>query len=270
MTLNAVVVCTGSDPSSIPLVLLHGFTQNTRCWGGFDESLAGLSARRTIVAVDAPGHGRSAHDDVDLVETADLIVERLEDLGITKAVYVGYSMGGRTGLHLAVYRPNRVAGLVLIGASPGLADGGERRIRRLADERLAEQLESESLEDFLDRWLAKPLFAGLSTEAMARDARLSNRPEGLAASLRHCGTGAQENLWPRLVQVRCPVLLVHGSDDPKFERIAGRMAVELDRRSPGAQLRAEVASVDGTHAVHLQRPPEVASVVASFLDANGL
>ncbi len=285
MTLNTTVVQQGSDRSSVrstatPIVLLHGFTQNTECWGGFDRALAQRFPDRQVVAVDAPGHGSSEHDSVDLVATADLVVDSVEQIGIRSAVYVGYSMGGRTGLHVAVYRPNRVAGLVLIGASPGLADAGERRIRRMADERLAEQLLADGLEVFLDRWLAKPLFAGLPQEAMAKQARMANRPAGLAASLRHCGTGAQQNLWPRLLQVRCPVLLAHGSQDAKFARIAERMAAELARRvsypaeggqTAGAQSSGvEVVAVAGTHAVHLEQPSTVASTVAEFASGHQL
>lgn len=276
-TLDDPTAKTAVDPDLTPVVLLHGFTQNVQCWGGFDAALKRCLPGRLVVAVDAPGHGQSGHDDADLVRTADLLVDALEARGVTRAVWLGYSMGGRTGLHLAVFRPSRVAGLVLIGASPGLADSHERQTRRMADDRLADQLLADGLDVFLDRWLASPLFAGLSPDATAKPARLTNRAAGLAASLRHCGTGVQENLWPRLAQVHCPTLLVHGSGDAKFARIAQRMAAELTRaghsrssppeRSASA---ATVASVPGTHAVHLEQAELVAGQVAEFLARHGL
>ena len=172
------------------LILAHGFTQNARCWGPFAEHLA---VDHDLTLVDAPGHGRSGHDEADLWTAARLLTE----VG-GPGVYVGYSMGGRTALHAALAHPEVVRGLVLIGATPGLPGEDERAQRRRADDELASRLLDIGLPAFLDRWLSQPLFAGLDAEAAALPARLTNRPDGLAASLRRCGTGNQEPLWDRL------------------------------------------------------------------------
>src|SRR5690606_23536537 len=110
------------------------------------------------------------------------------------ATYVGYSMGGRLALHLALARPDLVRRLVLIGATGGIDDEDDRAARRAADERLAAHLEQVGVATFVDEWLAQPLFAGLSPTAAARDERLANTAEGLASSLRLAGTGTQEPL----------------------------------------------------------------------------
>ena len=79
------------------LVLLHGFTQTGRCWGPVADALA---ADHEVVLVDAPGHGRSA----DVV--ADLCDRRpAHRRPGGEATYVGYSMGGRFCLHLALGQP---------------------------------------------------------------------------------------------------------------------------------------------------------------------
>ncbi|HZD38008.1 MAG TPA: alpha/beta fold hydrolase, partial [Actinomycetes bacterium] len=92
-----------------------------------------------------------------------------------------------------------------------------------------------------------------------RAERLANTTEGLAASLRLHGTGAQEPLWDRLAGLRPPALLIAGARDGKFAALAERMA---SRIGPAATV-ALVGSAG--HAAHLEHPDEVAALVGSFL-----
>ena len=229
------------------LVLAHGFTQNRHCWGPFADDLA---TDHQVVAVDLPGHGDTspAHDQSDLNQAADL----LADVG-GKATYVGYSMGGRVALHLALRYPELVQSLVLIGATPGIDDQDSRRARCQADETLAARLETIGLDQFLDRWLASPLFAGLTEQTACRKQRLGNRVEGLAASLRNTGTGTQTPLWPRLGEITAPVVVMVGQGDAKFCEIGMKMVEYLPR--------ASMVSLAATHAVHLEQPGSAATMV---------
>jgi 2-succinyl-6-hydroxy-2,4-cyclohexadiene-1-carboxylate synthase len=237
------------------VVLVHGFTQTLAAWGPVAERLAG---RWQVVRVDLPGHGGSGRVRVGFAEAAGLVGE-----AGGAGVYCGYSLGGRLCLRLALDRPDLVRGLVLVGASPGIADAGERAARRAADERLAAEVERDGVAAFLDRWLAGPLFATLPAEAAGRAERLANTAEGLAYALRRLGTGAQEPLWDRLGGLRPPVLLVAGERDPKFTGLARRMAAAI---GPSAR----VAIVPGAgHAVHLERPAATAALLAEFLAAGG-
>ncbi len=232
-------------------MLAHGFTQNGECWGRLPDLLA---QQFEVVLVDLPGHGQSGHDDADLWRAAELLGE-----AGGPAIYVGYSMGGRTALHLALANPGVVQGLVLIGATAGLESEEERAARRSADDALADHLGAVGLATFLDEWLAKPLFAGLDDVAAARDARLANRVEGMQASLRNCGTGTQAALWPRLGEVAIPALVIAGADDAKFTTLGQRLANEL----PAARF----ASVPGSHAVHLQSPSQTAESISTTVEA---
>lgn len=239
------------------LVLAHGFTQNVDCWGRFAERLA---EHHELVLVDAPGHGNSYHDDADLWAAGDLLAE-----AGGRGIYVGYSMGGRAALHTALAHPDLVEGLVLIGATPGLVDADDRAERRRADGALADRLLADGLPAFLDRWLDLPLFAGLDDAAAARPARERNRPEGLAASLRHCGTGSQDPLWDRLGELTAPVLAVVGAQDHKFGAIAERMVAGVGSARDGAGPGADVLVLPGTHAVHLERPDRCADAILERL-----
>lgn len=238
------------------LVLAHGFTQNSHCWGAFGGD---LGADHEVVAVDLPGHGDTTadHDDADLATVGQLLVES----GGT-GVYIGYSMGGRIALHAALQTPERLDALVLIGATAGIDDADARAARRQADEELAQRLLDLGLEAFLDRWLSNPLFAGLRPQAQQRQARLRNRPEGLASSLRHCGTGNQEPLWNRLAAFDKPVLVIAGDDDAKFMAVGHRLVDTLPR--------ARLATAPSTHAVHLECPTTTAGLVRTFLDEHDL
>jgi len=228
------------------VVLVHGFTQTGRCWG---DEVTALAADHEVLRVDAPGHGGSADVRADLVRGARLLGE-----AGGRAAYVGYSMGARLCLHLAVRAPELVRGLVLIGGTPGLEDDAERAARRAQDQHTAERLRAGGLDAFLASWLDQPLFAGLPPNRRFTDERQANTVEGLASSLELAGTGSQDSLWDRLPSLTMPVLVVAGALDSKFADIATRMAAAIGDR-------ATLALLPGAgHAAHLEQP-------ASFLAA---
>ena len=113
------------------------------------------------------------------------------------------------------------------GATAGLETAEEQAARRTADEVLAQRIEHGPLQEFLDDWLDNPLFSSLPPESRCLAERATNRPAGLAASLRACGTGAQESLWERLGELAMPIVLMAGSTDDKFTAIARRMAATI-------------------------------------------
>lgn len=248
----------GSGP---PLVLAHGFTQTRRIWGGLDVD---LSTDHSVVAVDLPGHGRSAGIVADLVTGAELLGR-----AGGAADYLGYSMGARFCLHLAAARPGLVRRLVLVSGTAGIEDPVERAARRRSDESLAERLDpvgggvpADTVTDFVTRWVSNPMFGDVAPAANAVDERSTNTAAGLASSLRLAGTGTQDPLWDRLGRLPMPMLVVTGSRDGKFTGL-GRRLVEA-WGGPAAQV-----VVDGTdHAPHLQRPGEVAAAVRAFLDGT--
>ena len=233
------------------LVLVHGFTQTLRSWDGL---AAELSDTFQVVRVDLPGHGGSGDVDLGFVETAAAIGEA----GGT-GTYVGYSMGGRLCLQLALDRPDLVDALVLVGASPGLADDGERAARRQSDEEVATEIERAGTAAFLDRWLSQPMFSTLKPEPGDLEGRLANPPRGLATALRRLGTGVQEPLWPRLGELEMPVLLVTGQDDTRFAAVAEEMAEAIGTNA------SVVALAGAGHAAHLERPAGFCRLLTAFL-----
>jgi 2-succinyl-6-hydroxy-2,4-cyclohexadiene-1-carboxylate synthase len=196
-----------------PVVALHGFAGTGAVWRAVDDR---------YIAPDLPGHGSAS--DMRPV-TFERCVEHVLESAPERFTLAGYSMGGRIALHVALAAPERVARLVLVATTAGIEDPGERAARRAADERLADEVEAGSIEDFVARWSANPLFAGDPPDAVAfwhADMR-RNTPAGLAAALRGIGTGAMEPLWARLEALEMPVAVVAGERDQKFRALAGRM-----------------------------------------------
>ncbi|HEV7772576.1 MAG TPA: 2-succinyl-6-hydroxy-2,4-cyclohexadiene-1-carboxylate synthase [Conexibacter sp.] len=234
------------------IVLLHGFTQTGRSWG---PTIAALGERYRALAPDIRGHG-SASD----ARPVDFSSVQADVLAIAPERFplAGYSMGGRIALSLALAAPERVDRLVLVGASPGLADPAERRARRAADEAVAERIEGEGIEAFARHWAALPLWVGqpVAVAAAANAERLAQSPAGLAAALRGLGTGAMEPLWERLPHLTIPVALVVGERDAKFRAVAEQMAELL----PDATLHLVR---DIGHAVQLEAPGAVAAIVSA-------
>jgi 2-succinyl-6-hydroxy-2,4-cyclohexadiene-1-carboxylate synthase len=248
------------NPEGRGLVLAHGFTQTRRLWGEFGVL---LGRTHLLVLVDLPGHGGSSAVRADLDEGADRIVEAAgEALGDEPFDLLGYSLGARFALHAALSRPDRVARLVVIGATGGIDDPESARARRARDDALADSLESSGdLGGFLERWLSAPMFAGLRPTAADLGERMHNTPEGLASSLRLAGTGTQAPLWDRLRQLRAPALILAGQDDPRFVANGARLAQAIPS--------AAFALVPGArHAAHLHQPAITARMVASWLDTS--
>ena len=243
----------GTGPT---LVLVHGFTQTGRCWGPEAEALA---ADHEIVRVDAPGHGRSADIKVDLRTGGRLIADQGGE-----ATYLGYSMGARFCLHIALTNPELVRGLVLLGATAGIEDADEREQRRQQDLATAARIDRDGLETFLDDWLAQPLFSGLPPERTFRQERLKNTVEGLQSSLELAGTGAQEPSWHQLHRLHMPVLVVAGSNDTKFAALADRLAAEIGANADFALVE------DAGHAAHLEQPERFLAIVQPWLADHGL
>jgi 2-succinyl-6-hydroxy-2,4-cyclohexadiene-1-carboxylate synthase len=233
------------------LVLLHGFTQTGRSWQPIAHALAG---RYRAAAPDLPGHGDFAERRPASFAACDAYLRALADG--RPFTLAGYSLGGRVALHAALSLAPVVERLVLIGASPGIADPAERAARTAADAALAERIEAIGIEEFVREWGAQPLFAGVprGVAELADEDRLRNTASGLAAALRGLGTGVMPPLWDRLGELTIPVDLVVGERDEKFRAIAERMEGAL----PAPRLHV----VGGSgHAVHLEAPDAVVELL---------
>ena len=266
-----------------PVLLLHGFSGSGLSWAG----VAGPGERFRAIVPDLPGHGGTGwaaaepapgtgragrpvangpkdagRSRASVERTADDLATILRRLGASRVHVVGYSLGARVALRLAIVHPEVIGRLVLEAPSAGIVDPAARESRVALDTERARLVVEEGIEAFAERWEAEPVLAGeAALPAAARESqraiRRANTPLGLAASLLYAGQGAMEPLHDRLVEVRAPVLVIVGADDPVRAR-AEAVAAAI----PGARL----ATVAGAgHAPHLERPDRFHALVLDFL-----
>lgn len=248
-----------------PLLLLHGFTGSMRSWDAF---VPGLSKDYQVIVVDLHGHGQADSpedpDSYTTERTVQDLVALLDELQLTSVHVLGYSMGGRIALSLAMLAPARVRSLILESSSPGLASAEERAARIASDHTLASRIERDGLAAFVTHWENIPLFASLrrmpdSVQQAIREQRMRNNPTGLANSLRGIGTGSQPSWWSELHKLSMPVLLLAGELDEKFDRIAQTMLPQIPH---GRYTRIS----DAGHALHIEQPAVFQAHVLSFLN----
>ena len=248
----------------LPVVLfLHGFLGSSQ---DFEPAIAQLSDEFCCLALDLPGHGKTTIEQPEhytMSGTAHLIINLLDHLQIDHCAVVGYSMGGRLGLYLALKHSHKFSKAAIASASPGLKTDSDRQERTRHDSALADQLEAD-FDSFLSYWYRQPLFHSFRqhpTFAQMLEQRSRNQPPLLAQSLRYLSTGQQPSLWTALSQHTQPLLLLVGADDRKFRQINQEMAESC----PTARLKC---FPDCGHVVHLEATDAFVQSIHAFLTSE--
>jgi len=238
---------------------LHGAVGRSADWLGFADSMRGR----------LPKVGASCEEvrRIDLWRFLDCCPMPLSEVGGAIAgqirridpepVLVGYSMGGRLALHALLEDPDMWKSAVIVSAHPGLKDESQRATRRLSDAEWAALALKGAWSEFLEKWESQGVLGGAG-EMLDRRA-LKSRRGSVARSFIDWSLGAQEDLSPRLGEVRCPVLWVTGERDQKFTAL-GKEAVSL---MPDAV--HEVVS-DCGHRVPWEQSEVFADLCADFLN----
>jgi pimeloyl-ACP methyl ester carboxylesterase len=186
------------DGSGPPLVLQHGWTFNNELWYRFGYVDA-LKPHHRLVLIDARGHGASEkpHDRAAYAWPVNIddTLAALDDLGIAKAAFWGYSMGGAIALGLAQHAPHRVSALIVGGAT-----AYPRSLRTFPD--------GNNPDAFIS-WLEATLNVSVSPEFRALL---------LSSDLRALAAAAQDrpSMLDGLPQMRMPCLFYAGENDGIF------------------------------------------------------
>ena len=249
----------------LPVVLLHGFMGSISSMRGI---VGDLFHNYRVVAVDLPGHGKSLMpldpQSFSMETAVELLWKTLADKGISKAHFIGYSMGGRVALSAGVHSAHKVASMVCLGTSPGILDPQERAERQQADWHKADTLLADGLDSFVEAWLNQPLFESLRQRMSKREykdylqQRLANDSDNLALSLRYMGTGSMPPLHTSLKDAPFPCLWIAGEDDQKYRSIALEMAQQM----PNGQMAVISHS---NHATYLENQAATMRNIRNFL-----
>ena len=190
-------------------------------------------------------------------------LKQLSESTCEQSVLIGYSMGARLALGLALEYPHRYEGLIFVSGNPGLESDDACEQRREADEQVAKKIEAGLVEPFLKDWYQASVFAALpeeirKVEIQRKMARCSTH---WPAILRANSVSQQPNYWPRLNELSIPTVVVAGELDEKYSKIAAKIAEESD--SP--DLSAQVVSECG-HMVHREQPTALVQIIRDFVD----
>jgi pimeloyl-ACP methyl ester carboxylesterase len=245
------------DPAKPGLILLHGGGANAHWWDHLAPSLAG---RFHVVALDFRGHGDSDHP-TELRSGAfyDDARALVEHIGSEEVALVGHSMGGHVALDYASRHPT-TRGVCAID----VARGAQRRSRRSARLALAFRRTYRTRDDAIDRFRFLPAAEHCSEALRTSIARHSIRrePDGrYGYKFDPRWFGVRPDRRPDLSGVRCPVLLLRGSESSLLtaEGVAALVAELRD---------AELLEIAGAgHHVQLDRPDEVLVALLGFLPA---
>jgi 2-succinyl-6-hydroxy-2,4-cyclohexadiene-1-carboxylate synthase len=244
------------------IVLLHGFLGCHRDW---EPCMVLLKKKYTCLAVDLPGHGSSIHIPLDvrwsMEWVAETVVQTLQSITDQPAFLVGYSMGGRLALYLALRYRQYFKKCVIESASPGLATESERAQRRIHDQKIAHSLINEPFSAFLKKWYSQPLFQSLREHPKFNQmvtTRQNETPTLLAKLLVEMGTGMQPALWDELSNLKIPLCLVNGEKDVKF------IAISEEMRKIKPAIHHCIVSEAG-HNVHFEQPAKFVTILNNFL-----
>lgn len=241
-----------------PVVLIHGFPLIGAMW---DELVPALADRYHLVVPDLRGHGASEAPPgpFGMEQHADDVLALLDRIGAERAAIVGLSMGGYVAMHLLAQAPERITAVVLADTR-GPGDDDPRRQARAAQ---AEVIRTQGLGAFADLVLPR-MFSPAAFEGRPdlvdrfRQIIVGQRPDDVLANIQ--GLAERPSMLDALAAVRCPTLIVVGSEDVTTTPDDAR---DLASVIPGSEL----VVLDGAgHMANWEAPDPFNRAVREFLD----
>lgn len=243
------------------LALIHGWGLGSSVWQPLLES---LSASCRVHLVDLPGYGHAAGNPGDFAQAALNLIEALPET----VTLCGWSLGALLAMRAALLAPQRVAGLVLVGATPCFAqraDWREAQAPALLDSFSAsvEQQPAQTLQRFVALLSQGDRHARPITRALL--ASLRAQPMADAHSLqRGLGWLREVDLRSLLPSLGTRSLLIHGDRD---SLIPCKVSSFLSQTLPNARLEVFAGAA---HAPFLSDPDRFANLVSEFCHASSV
>jgi len=242
-----------------PLVLIMGLGANTTDW---DMQIPTFSREFLVVAFDNRGAGRSDKPVMryTIALLADDAAGLLDALGIASAHVYGVSMGGFIAQELALRHPYKVRTLILGCTSCGGRQSvvaSQEHITLMAS--LAQSPPEEAAEKGLSLLYSEEFIAHKREELIQRTLASAHLRPPPDAFFRQMQAAIHHKTYDRLPQIRCPTLIITGSDDKIVQSENSRILVE---RIPGAEL----AVLEGAgHGYAVECAEESNAIVLDFL-----
>lgn len=253
-------------PEAPVIIFLHGFMGNAQSWKTIMELLAG---HFRCIAFDLPGHGASLFSTNDrlkqlqgMEDTARLILEDLDVIGMQRFALYGYSMGGRIAQHIALAASERIAHLILESASFGIADLRARTERLQKDRSLLSGIKTpDDFRIFLNNWYHMPLFRTLpGTEQLLTliEDKIHHPVTEFQQALNLLSVGAHDFLAEKLAACNIPLHYFCGEQDMAYRQTVDHIKTHL----PGMTVRI---FQNASHNISIQYPQEIARTIREIL-----
>jgi len=234
-------------PDGLPLVLLHGAGGNHLSWPSDVRRLAG----HWVYALDLPGHGKSQESggQQTIGGYTRCVLDWLDALKLHRAVFVGHSMGSAVALTLAIYHPERVLGVGLLGSGVRL---------RVNPELLSAAASPTSYQQALERVMHGSFSPKTSPHLveLVRKRMAETRQSVFYGDLVACNAF---DVSERITRVRQPALVMCGIDDLMTPL---RYAQYLADAIPSARLQLVPHA---GHMLMLEQPQAVAAALGAWL-----
>jgi pimeloyl-ACP methyl ester carboxylesterase len=241
-----------SNGSGQPIVLLHGFCENSTC---FNEQVFLLKGHYRIICIDLPGHGLSTEQsDFGMEEIANQVNDVLDACGIQQCVMIGHSMGGYVTLAFAQKYAHRLKGYGLLHSTAN-ADSAERKNKR--DQAIG--LINQKGAAFYVEQFIPPLYAAGTDSALIKARQTSNL--GISSTtLIACLTAMKNRLDNNslLASSKLPVSFIAGGNDaiiPMHDMLAQAASVPVGQVT---------CLPEAAHMGMLEKPQEVAKAISNF------
>jgi len=229
-----------------PLLLTHGYGATSAMFG---SSVAAVAPVNQVVTWDIRGHGGSEYPaGPDCYSPANALTDMaaiLAELGISRAVLGGHSLGGYLSLDFALSHPDIVAGLILIDTGPGFRNDAARDEWNRRANKTAARLEEQGLAAL-----------GSSAELHSGEHRDAS---GLIHAARQTLTQYDSHVLDGLPRIDAPTLVIVGADDAPFLAAADYMSNKIPKA------RKVVIPAAG-HSPNISQPELFNAELRSFLD----
>ena len=244
--------------SSIKTVTaIHGYLGRTQDWSLIEDL---LPSGWRLNAIDLWDESLIA----DFEEFAVRFTARVRAEGAGTNVLLGYSMGGRLGLHALATAPELFDGAVIVSANPGLVSEEERTLRRRADDIWASKFLQEPWPSLMHEWnsqsaLRAPKHVDPESISLERNENDFDRA-ALARVLRTWSLSGQEDMRAKIDALSMPIEFVTGQDDVKFTAMAREWLKDVANGQ-----REHVAVEHAGHRVPWDAPVQFRAILAKFL-----
>lgn len=206
-----------------PIILAHGATGNISFWTGYGY-VDRLKEKYSVILFDACGHGKS--DKPHETESYNYqlmvgdVIAVMDSVGVTKAHYWGYSMGGETGLGMAKHFPQRLLSLVLGGTVPEAPSDKTDEPRRLL------KIFRRGVEEGVDR-VVEDLRALAGSITPQYEERLRGLDLQAMVAVFEYLQYQQPNLENDVLKIELPCLFYAGDADEDAHRFGKEMASKM-------------------------------------------